>query len=165
MLIFEYSLQDLQIKRAIYVQIFMLLSAFLHLQDIIIHWNAEILLRNKIVLGNVRLAQTNDPEVAKGSVPEDETSPLQVPNTASKMVIAPQNQPRPFPPWTENYNEHMNDVRASPWGAVWIHPPDLESGGSGDEECHPGASLYLEIKTQPTKLPYGSKLLYSSLHG
>lgn len=65
-LIFKYCFKDPQIKRAIYVQIFMLPSAFLQLQDIIIHQNAEILLQNKIVLGNVRPAQINDPEVAKG---------------------------------------------------------------------------------------------------
>lgn len=49
------------------------------------------------MLGNVRLAQTNDPEVAKGSVFEAVISPLQVLNTATKMIIAHQNQPRPFP--------------------------------------------------------------------
>lgn len=52
----------------------MLLSGFLHLQDIIIHSNTEILLRNKIVLGNVRPAQPNDPEVAKGSVSEEDVT-------------------------------------------------------------------------------------------
>lgn len=87
----------------------MLLSAFLQLQDKIIPWKAEILSRNKIVLGNVRPAQTNDPEVAK-----DLTQPLQVPNTATRKIIAYQSQLWPFPPGSKHSNMYISDVTSGP---------------------------------------------------